>query len=169
MSSFPNTNGGIWGTWLLVQDEARDDLWNPRFDWNYQLRGKENAGSPSPWENGWPRPFLACGDPMFPFAVLGQDISDTGKFEYPSTISRGSTRPWFFRGVCRDVNGNVLGGAVVEAYLTAGDVAVGRAACDSNGNYECPTPFYGVNHYLVARYAGGSLAGATIDTLQPSV
>jgi hypothetical protein len=153
---------------LSVHDEDRSDLYNPRFYWEYQGRAKESANASPLWQELWHSPKLASGDSTTP-GLLGQDPAEGGRFEYPSTISRGMARPWFFRGFCKDNAGNILGGAVVTAYLTQGDVAVGTIAADSNGYYECPTPYFGVNHYLVARYASANLAGATVNTLQPSL
>ena len=151
---------------LAVHDEDKSDLYNPRFYWGYQGRSKETAGHTPLWQDLWPSPKIANGDSTVA-GILGQDPAEAGRFEYPSTIYRGMVRPYFFRGYCKDGSGNILPGAVVTAYLTAGDLQVGRTACDSNGYYECPTIYAGVNHYLVARYSSGSLAGATLDTIQP--
>jgi len=163
-----NMAGGMY-SWLQIADEARCDLSSPRFNWNYQLRCKESVGNPSAWMELWPTSRFASGDPSVNLALFGQDWGEAGRFELPSTIARGAVRPWFFRGICKDSGENPLGGAVVTAYLTAGDVAVGTCACNDKGMYECPTQFYGAAHYLVARYASGNLAGATVNTLTPAL
>lgn len=172
MSQFMNSGAaaGTLNAWLMIADEDNSDQFEPRFNWCYQGRNSKSAGGTPMWIDLWPSPRLGSGDSTVALALFGQDWSDAGKFEYPSTISRGMVRPFFFRGTCKNSVGNPLGGAVVQGFLTATDAYVGEVACASNGTYELPTIYSGAAHYLVAYYPGSpDIAGTTLNTLTPSL
>jgi hypothetical protein len=160
---------GPMGQFLAIHDEDKNDLFEPRYNYNYQARNSKQAGAGqgNMWLELWPVSRIASGDSTVSLALLGQDCSDVGRFEYQSSISRGMVRPYFIRGQCRDQNGNALGGAIVQGFLTANDLTVGEVACDANGYYELPTIYSGQNHYVVAYYASGSLAGTSVNTINP--
>ncbi|NVN88938.1 MAG: hypothetical protein HXX15_22930, partial [Rhodopseudomonas sp.] len=126
-------------------------------------------GGQGNWIELWPTSKMMAGDPSASSIYFGQDAAEAGRFEAPSSISRGSTRPWFIRGTCKDSGGNPLGGAAVQCFRTSDDLFVSQVGCDDRGQYEVPTPYPGVAHYLVAQYASGSLAGSTVDTLIPTL
>lgn len=172
MSQFLNSAtvaGGTLNAALAIHDEDKSDLFEPRFGYCYQMRNAKSAANFSQWIELWPSAKLASGDSTAPLALLGQDSRAEGSFEYPSSISRGMVRPWFFRGMCKDSTGSPLIATTVTGYITATDAAIGMVGCDANANYELPTVF-NQPHYLVAYRSGvPDVTGATVDTLTPSL
>jgi hypothetical protein len=108
-----------------------------------------------------------------PGAALGFFGSDSPGFHAGSYDAwhyglGGSQTRKFIRGVCKNQAGDVLTGAVVQGFRTADDWYIGQAETNDKGEYElgCPqTPTD--QHYLVAYYASGNLAGTTVNTLLP--
>lgn len=169
MSEFRMVNGGMGNSWLQIADEGRSDLYEPRFNWTYQLRNDQSAGRPNRWIDSWPRPKICSGSADETLSLMGQDSGDSGLWASMPTISRGSKRPWFLRGYCKDNGGNPLGGAVVQAFITSTDTYVAEIACDDRGFYAVPC-YSTVAHYLVAYYPGApDKAGASVNTLIPSL
>jgi hypothetical protein len=174
MSQYLNSatvGAGTYNSILTIWDEERGYLYGPQFFWNYQQRNLGSAFQKfPPWIELWYSSQLSAGDPTQGFVSLGQDNAGlSGEWEIEPALSLGTYRPYFFRGTCTDQYSNPLGGAVIKAYLTATDQMVGQTATDSNGNYQCPSPYSGQNHYLVATIVSGNLAGVTVNTLQPSL
>ena len=76
----------------------------------------------------------------------------------------------WIKGQCLDVSGNVAAGAIVQCYRTSDDLFTGEVNANStDGTFDVPTPYAGVNHYLVA-YKPGSpdIGGTTVNTLTPT-
>jgi len=162
-------NGGIWSGWLTITDEERGDLWKPARNFGYRNRGPQAIS----WEwgpmNSWPKSGFMSGDPSVPLCALSQDAQQSDSYGPWNLGISGHQRPYFIRGTCKDSGGNPLGGAVVQCFRTSDDLYVSEVACDDRGVYEVGTPYIGVDHYLVALYASGNLAGSTVNTLRPSL
>lgn len=155
---------------------AREEtiLWDRR--WTYQRRSPDNAPQ-------WDYSFLATGAwwPMVGSGAYSDPGASGGFFGGDSPgFHAGSFDGWHFGlggsqtqkyivGICKDQNGTPLPGAVVQGFRTSDDMFVGETACNAQGTYElnCPqTP--NDQHYLVAYYASGNLAGTTVNTLVPA-
>ena len=172
MSQYLNSGtlaaGGSMHCNLAIHDEDKHDLFNPRYNWTYQQRNQAEAGGGGgKWLELWPTSKMASGDSTVALCMLGQDISDAGRFEYQSSISRGIIRPYFIRGTIKDSLGVAVTGARVQAIVDATDTYVNQVYSDSNGNYELPTIYIGQNHYLVAYNDGNQQAGTSVNTIQP--
>lgn len=172
MSSYLNAGtvaGGTLCAWLMITDEDKSDLHEPRFNWTYQLRGGKNETNRTPWVALWSASRGMSGDSTAPLYALGQDASGAGRFEYQYTVSRGMVRPYFIRGTVKDAGGTPVTGVEVQGFLTGSDIYVGSTFSDGAGNYELPTIYTGSQHYLVAYNAGNGQAGTTVNTLTPSL
>lgn len=73
-----------------------------------------------------------------------------------------------FVGVTRDQYGSPLGGCTVRCFVTTTDELVARVVSDAAGNFIATTPYGGTAHYLTIHSADGSVAGASVSTLQAS-
>jgi len=70
-------------------------------------------------------------------------------------------------GVTRDATGSALGGCTVRLFVTGTDELVARVTSDANGAFIATSPYgVGVPHYMTVHF-GGTVAGASVDTLIP--
>lgn len=167
MSTFAFVNGGMSSNWNAIWDADKYDLFEPRFNWTYQMRNAKQVGAARvPWVELWPTSRFASGDSTVALAMLGMDISDAGRFESQSSVSRGMVRPYFIRGQVTS-DGNAVPGVTIKGYLTVGDTRMGATATDNNGNYELPTIGIGAAHYIVAYNPGNNQAGTSVNTITP--
>lgn len=98
------------------------------------------------------------------------DLSVSDPYEPFSCDGEGTQTLKFIKGQCVDASGNVAAGAIVQAFRTSDDAFAGQVNANStDGHFDVPTPFPGVNHYLVA-YKPGSpdIGGTTVNTLVPT-
>lgn len=138
-------------------------------DFDYRRRGRVSQIDPNRWTTLWPLPRMCNGDAAAPLGLLGQSDYDSGWAHRWLKRCRGNGTVKFIMGQCKDSNGNAVGGAVVQGFVTSGDVFVTETACDDKGYYELGTPYPGVGHYLVAYRAGSpDIAGTTVNTLVPT-
>jgi hypothetical protein len=74
-------------------------------------------------------------------------------------------------GQTLDQNGNALGFANVEAFLTSSNQPVGSVQSDGQGYFRLPTPWgTSVTHYLVCYLSGSpDIAGTSVNTLTPTI
>lgn len=82
-------------------------------------------------------------------------------------IERGCNGRLGFVGYTRDQFGSVLGNCTVRLYRTSTEEQVCKVTSDANGLYFATTP-YSDGHFLVIHNSGGTLAGATKDSLTPA-
>lgn len=70
-------------------------------------------------------------------------------------------------GITRDQYGSPLGLCTVRLFVTATDELVARVTSDANGAFIATSPYgVGTPHYMTVHY-GGTVAGASVDTLIP--
>jgi hypothetical protein len=164
-----NANGVGWGLYGAVYliDQEMDDRWKARFNYTYQYRAIGNNREQYGFWAAWPRPRGLSGDATVPLYMLGQDSSDGGLFENVSVPDSGSQRGYFIVGTVKDGSGNPVAAAILDVFITATDQWVCTTQTDSNGIYSAPTPFTGVQHYIVVNYGPNSLVGASVNTLVP--
>jgi len=154
---------------LFISDEDKTDLYKPRFDWSYQGRHQAiTRFDQYGFLSRWPRSRMMMGDPSQDI-ILGVDASEGGRYEPLNFCDTGSQRGYFIHGMCVDGSGAPLAAAILDLFRTSDDLWVSSGQTDSNGIYSLPTPYNGVNHYIVANYGPNTLVGASINTLTPVV
>lgn len=153
-----------------LPDEDRSTLW--RRDWNYYQRAPTTMpeyGSGS-FEGRWPSRGGFQTDPAGGVSVMGDAGShNAGDYANWEAQYGGTQTQKFIMGTTKDANSNIIGGAVVQSFVTSTDAYVSETTSDGNGRYESPTTNVGVAHYLVAYIVGApDRAGTTVDTLIPT-
>lgn len=168
MSSLNMIQGGIGGSWLQIADEEKGDLWKPAWNFGYQNRGPQAIA----WQwgpmNAWPNAGFMSGDPSVPLCMFSQDAQQNDIYEPWNYGLGGKSRPYFIRGICKDGSGNILGGALVHVYDSATDIFEGQIATNDLGVFEVPCLNTSAK-YLRAFYPSGNLAGASVETLVPTL
>lgn len=169
MSRFSMVNGGLANSWLQIYDEEKSGLWQPTFGYGYHDRGPQAVAWDWETQQRWPRSRMSSGDPSTPLCPFGGSSEVRGSYEPWSLGLSGKNRPYFLRGTVKDSVGNVVGGAIVQAFVTSTDAFVAQGATTGTGTFEVPVPST-VSHYLVG-YSTGSpdRAGSTVNTLTPTL
>lgn len=73
---------------------------------------------------------------------------------------------WQISGRTKDTTGAVLGGCVVDLFVTSTDVRLETTTSNADGYYYFKGPMPGVTHYAVAYKSGApDVTGATLNTL----
>lgn len=148
---------------VMEPDDQR--LW-PRYHlWAGTGCGRSNF---APWEDAalWPNArFMGMCDGV----PMGQDAGQTGRWQAELGFDdSGGQQQKRITGITRDSTGVALGSCVVQGFVTATEVYVGKVTSDGSGYFELPTPFPSTAHYLVAYRAGSpDIAGTTVNTLIP--
>lgn len=161
---------------LAPNQKEQSTHWSNR--WAYEDRSQKlNAvfgyGWEEPTDAWWPATPGALNDPAAPTYLIdgnsGQNTFSPGPFEPWNYGAGGSRSSKYIMGQCKDSLGNALGGCVVKCFRTSDDVEVGiEAQTDDKGFFEIMCPNSPADqHYLVAYYQSGLLAGATINTIVP--
>ena len=177
--SILNVPGGIIGVGNSMlqctpNDPETSMLWQKMFCYEFRARNLQASEFGQSVNGGlWPSGNCMIGDPATFVCVDGNDSegSSMGNMSYFEQwdVSLGNQSQKYILGQCKDVNGVAIGGAVIKCYVTSGDIEEAQTISDSNGNFQCPCPFYNnVAHYLVAYDASGLRAGTTVNTLIPT-
>lgn len=170
--SFGGFNVGLGANLFVagaIERESMSMLYAPQFNWDYQKRNhqtnRDQYGHVPLWRRSQ---FISGGDPTV--AVLGLDAGNSGLIEISPYGETSVYRPWFIRGRCLDQSSAPVAGAIVQGFLTSNDLFVAETVADDSGYYQLGTPYFGLNHFLVA-YKPGSpdIAGTTVNTLQPAL
>jgi hypothetical protein len=82
-------------------------------------------------------------------------------------MERGANGRLAFVGYTRDEYGSALGNCTVRLYRASTEELVAKVMSDANGLYFATTP-YNDAHFLVIHGPGGTIAGATKDSLLPA-
>lgn len=156
MASQPGTLGAAFAEEQLIV----------RPDYSWQRRSAKTWADRNAWGSRWPTPRFRCvgggwgTDGMCPPTVGYEPFSCDGD---------GTQTLKFLRGSCEDVSGNPSANAVVQAFRTSDDAFAGEVFSLNDGTFMCPTPFVGVNHYIVAYKSGApDIGGTTVNTLVPT-
>jgi hypothetical protein len=164
-----HTFASVYANRTVIADEDGNDLYSPRYQWSYQMRGPSKVADGYGFFSGWPASRGMSGDPSVPMYPVGNDAGECTAFEPFSLPVGGTYRPWYMRGQCKDGSGSPVAAANLDMFLTGTKVLVSSGISDQNGYYELPSPYFGVNHEIYANYANGVLVGATVNTLQPAL
>lgn len=161
--------GGVFGGVIISMTDQRagdeyfydnEDLVQPSvllsFDWRAVI---EAAGFVSPW---WP----AHGTLIGGWGFDGDGLVELGAKHADMWRSFGANGRLAFVGYTRDAYGSPLGSCTVRCFRSDTDEMVSRVTSDATGFYQATTPYGGVNHYLVVHGPGGTVAGATIDSVR---
>jgi hypothetical protein len=163
VSAFLGQTAAIFGGMLIASDERNAP---PFHQWAF-ASGRQLS---SPWGDGvlWPNS-RGLGQGVSGGSITGDAGSDSGIFElYPGFDESGGRQMKKLTGQTLDSTGAALGSCVVEGFVTATDVSVGKTTSDTGGYYELPTPYAGA-HYIVAYKAGSpDVAGTTANNLVPA-
>jgi hypothetical protein len=91
-------------------------------------------------------------------------------FEPFSCDGEGTQTLKFIKGQTVDPSDVALSGVVIQGFRTSDDSFAGyEVQSRTDGSYDLPTNFPGVNHYIVAYLAGSpDRAGTTANTLIPT-
>lgn len=162
--------GTVYGFFqATLFDEDKDDRYSTR-QYGYMGRG---AASREQFGFGeikarWPSRSGFVVDPASAFS-LNDTASHPGDFSPWLVADGGSQAQKFIMGTTKDASSNIIGGAIVQSFVTSTDAYVSETTSDGNGRYESPTTNAGVAHYLVAYIAGSpDRAGTTVNTLIPT-
>lgn len=163
--------GGTAALMPQFQTSLLDVSWHLRAhrrSFSYRRRQDSGFGSRNRYVTLWPPSGFMSGDRSGGF-LFGQDIADTDWWSPNQRACRGDGATKFIMGQCKDSGGSPVSGAVVQCFLTAGDVLASETTSNTDGSYEARTPYPGQAHYLVA-YRPGSpdIAGTTVNTLTPT-
>jgi hypothetical protein len=162
MSAFLGATAAIFGGMLVASDERAAQK-----DYRWAI-GAERALQ-CPWGDGvlWPNSRGVGG--QFGFGNTEDAGTASGWFEInPGFDDSGGRQMKKIIGQTLDSTGAPLGNCIVEGFVTATDVSIGKVTSDTAGYYELPTNQTGA-HYLVAYKAGGTdVAGTTVNTIIPA-
>jgi hypothetical protein len=87
--------------------------------------------------------------------------------EYPK--GAGKRGDYFVNGQIVDTLGVAVTGVTCLLFRASDSLFVSSGISDASGNYQLPTPYIGVNHFVVAQLdAAQDVAGATIGNLVPT-
>jgi len=163
--AFPSVTTGQ----ITIWDAENNPLYLPSIGYGYRDRGPQAVSFQWNTRQMWPWAGFLSGDPSVRLCPFGGDARDMDIFGPWSLGLGGTRRPLFLRGICKDSIGNILGGAIVQAFITATDIFVAEQATDDRGQFEIPC-ILPVAHYLVAYYPGSpDKSGASVNTLIPSL
>lgn len=168
MSSYIGTQNAANAMQTGIFDEEKSGLWQPTYGWGYQDRGPQALAWQWATIQMWPQSGFLSGNPSVPLCLFGQDAAQMDYYEPWNLGISGHNTPYFLQGTCKDSLGNILGGAIVQAFITSTDAFDGQTTCDDRGVFQVPC-FSTEAHYLVAYYPGApDKAGSTVNTLIPA-
>ena len=174
-SFFANTiaaSGGTFYTALRIHDEYNSIIHPSRANFDYQRRSSVSFLLASPlFYELWPAASF-FGDTQLSCAYFGQENpgSNRSAWEAFAYGNGGTYRSYFISGQTIDANGVALPNVALDLYLSSNDLHISSAISDSQGYYQLPTPFTGVNHYVMAYLAGSpDVVGASVNTLTPTL
>ena len=102
--------------------------------------------------------------------IGSNSLSGKDLFEPYSCDGEGTQTLKFIKGLAVDTSDAPLSGVNLQAFRTSDDAFAGyEVQSRTDGSYDLPTNFPGVNHYVVAYLAGSpDRAGTTVNTLVPA-
>jgi len=165
------TGGGFSAQPGTLQPALVESIHGPRWSWQ--------ARSPKTWKDkiGWISKW-SFGCRVGGCGVAGQDgaatvggsLAGNDLFEPYSCDGEGTQTLKFIKGMCVDTTDAGLSGVNLHAFLSSDDTYAGyEVQSRTDGSYDLPTNFPGVNHYVVGYIAGSpDKGGTTLNTLVPT-
>lgn len=167
------TAGATGGGWSAqpgsLQAALAEQQVNVRPDYSWQRRSAKTWQDRNAWASAWPTPRTRCGGGGDGWGTDGMCRPPTVGYEPFSCDGEGTQTLKWLLGRCEDVSGNGSSGAFVQAFRTSDDAFAGEVQSLDDGTYMCPSPYPGVNHYVVAYKPGApDIGGTTVNTLTPT-
>lgn len=165
------TGGGFSAQPSTLQPAFVESRHEPR--WSWQQRSPKTWADPKAWRSRWSFGCYFSGagfSAQDGGANIGNDLTSKCLFEPYSCDGNGNQSLKFIKGQTIDESSNALSGVTVQAFRTSDDTFAGyEVQSRTDGSYDLPTNFPGVNHYVVAYLAGSpDRAGTTVNTLVPA-
>lgn len=156
-NDYRNCDGLLFGKGYRAPDELL---------WSTENRVADNATDAHVYKTRWwPRSSQILGGWG---DGLGGDTFQNKPTAWNSYFSRrGANGRLGYVGYTRDQYGSALGNCTVRLIRVSTDEMVAKVTSDANGLYFATTP-YSDAHFLVIHGPGGTLAGATKDSLLPA-
>ena len=146
------------------------DQYFPRWD-RGGSRSPKTWRDPNRWYSLWSFGCrVSAGAPIGSDGAGWYDLSMKDLYEPYSCDGEGTRSLKFLKGQCVDASDVAISGANVQSFRTSDDAFAGyEVQSRTDGSYDLPTNFPGVNHYVVAYIAGSpDRAGTTANTLVPT-
>lgn len=165
---------GATGGGLSHQPGSHQRTFTDQYYSKWDLGG---ARSPRTWKdkNNWYSLWsfgcrVGAGAPSGSDGASCRDLSMPDLFEPFSCDGEGTQTLKFIKGQTVDPSDVALSGVVIQGFRTSDDSFAGyEVQSRTDGSYDLPTNFPGVNHYIVAYLAGSpDRAGTTANTLIPT-
>lgn len=163
------TGGGYSAQPGTLQPAFVESRHEPR--WSWQQRSPKTWRDPNRWYSLWSFGCrVGAGAPIGSDGAGWYDLSMKDLFEPYSCDGAGTQTLKFLKGQCVDASDVALAGVNVQAFRTSDDAFAGyEVQSRTDGSYDLPTNFPGVQHYVVAYIAGSpDRAGTTANTLVPA-
>lgn len=163
------TGGGYSAQSGSLQPALLEQRHEPR--WSWQQRSPKTWRDPNRWYSLWSFGCrVGAGAPIGSDGAGWYDLSMKDLFEPYSCDGAGTQSLKFLKGQCVDASDVAISGANVQSFRTSDDAFAGyEVQSRTDGSYDLPTNFPGVNHYVVAYIAGSpDRAGTTANTLVPT-
>lgn len=161
------TGGGYSAQPGSLQENFSENRYDTRPGYSWQRRSAKTNKDRNAWRSGWSFGVsLISGSDSGEYGVEGEEAM----YEPYSCDGEGTQSLKWILGQCLDVSGNPAAGAIVQCFRTSDDLFTGEVNANStDGKYAVPTPYAGVNHYVVAYKAGSpDIGGTTVNTLTPT-
>ncbi len=168
------TAGATGGGWSAQPGTLQPAYGEQRHDpkWQWQQRTLRTRKDPMAWRSKWS---FGCkigyGMPSGNDGAAPIGMNETLADPFmPLEIQDGCQTLKFIKGLCVDTSDAALSGVTVQAFRTSDDAFAGyEVQSRTDGSYDLPTNFPGVNHYVVAYLPGSpDRTGATVNTLVPA-
>lgn len=170
MSRFTGAQDALRPTGLGIWDEERSGLWRHSTNFIFHYRHPAygfNKCNGNPFFALWHKGSFSWDNSY----MMGQDnLTATDSWERPAYGVPGGKQAWYWiKGLVKDGSSVPQAGATVKCFRQSDGLFVGQSISDANGQYQVPTPWIGVAHFVIAYLAGApDRAGTTVNNLTPT-
>lgn len=167
------TAGATGGGWSAqsgtLQPAYEERTHEPR--WSYQQRGPKTWKDRNQWFSLWSYGCrVGYGGGSGADGASSCDLTVHDMYEPYSCDGEGTQTLKFIKGLCVDASDVALSGVNVQGFRSSDHAYAGyEVQSRSDGSYDLPTNFPGVNHYARVYLAGSpDRGGTTVNTLVPT-
>lgn len=167
------TAGATGGGWSAQSGSIQPAIGEFRHEprWSWQARSPKTNKDPKRWYSLWSYGCRVGGGDLEGYASAGSGgMSGADRYEPVSCDGAGTQSIKWIKGQTVDSTGAVAASSIVQAFRTSDDAFAGEVTSNNeDGTFSVPTPYAGVNHYLVAYKPGApDIGGTTVNTLTPT-